>query len=232
MRWRFKSPASWLFTQPFIQAQINENIKAPRRWPLWGEFTGEFPPPQMASNAENVSIWWRLLIAMCYPQSAIESIVVLLCSLAVRGRWYTDIYICATLKLWQLHDLNKPHFEGSWHQYSRCKLMCVSNMTKSSIYVRMVYLNGIYTNDLLVWGDGCYWNPLVIPLGVFKENLWIEICCTCDLIARITLLCKCHLQQWNFSLLYCYVWHWHSINHRIEPQPLILMMWLQRKCIQ
>ena len=36
--------------------QINENIKAPRHWSLWGEFTGEFPA-QMASNAENVSIW-------------------------------------------------------------------------------------------------------------------------------------------------------------------------------
>ena len=36
--------------QPFIQAQIIENIKAPRHWPLCGEFT---------SNAEIVSIWWR-----------------------------------------------------------------------------------------------------------------------------------------------------------------------------
>ena len=26
--------ASRLFTQPFIQAQIKENIKAPRYWPL------------------------------------------------------------------------------------------------------------------------------------------------------------------------------------------------------
>ena len=38
-RWRLKSSASRLFTQPFIQAQIEENIKAPRHWPLWGEFT-------------------------------------------------------------------------------------------------------------------------------------------------------------------------------------------------
>ena len=40
--------------------QIKENIKAPRHWPLCREFTGtgEFPA-QMASNAENVSIWWR-----------------------------------------------------------------------------------------------------------------------------------------------------------------------------
>ena len=44
----------------FIQALIKQNIKAPRHCPLCGEFTGtgEFPA-QMASNAENVSIWWR-----------------------------------------------------------------------------------------------------------------------------------------------------------------------------
>ena len=43
-----------------IQAQIKENIKALRHWPLCWEFTGtgEFPA-QRASNAENVSIWWR-----------------------------------------------------------------------------------------------------------------------------------------------------------------------------
>ena len=52
-----------------IRAQIKENIKAPHHWPLCGEFTGdrwagnspgtgEFPA-QKASNAENVSIWWR-----------------------------------------------------------------------------------------------------------------------------------------------------------------------------
>ena len=35
------SPASRLFTQPFIQTQIKENIKAPRHWPLCGEFTGD-----------------------------------------------------------------------------------------------------------------------------------------------------------------------------------------------
>ena len=46
--------------QPFIQTHIKENIKAPRHWPLCGEFTGtgEFPA-QRASYAENVAIWWR-----------------------------------------------------------------------------------------------------------------------------------------------------------------------------
>ena len=35
------TPASPLFTQPFIRAQIKENIKAPRHWPFCGEFTGD-----------------------------------------------------------------------------------------------------------------------------------------------------------------------------------------------
>ena len=38
--WRLKSPASRVFSQPFLQAQIKENIKAPRHWPLCVEFTG------------------------------------------------------------------------------------------------------------------------------------------------------------------------------------------------
>ena len=43
---------------PIVYSGANqENIKAPRHWPLRGELTGtgEFPA-QMASNAENASI--------------------------------------------------------------------------------------------------------------------------------------------------------------------------------
>ena len=59
--WRLKSPALRLFTQPFVQVQMKENIKALRHWPLWGEFTGDcwIPHSQRASDAENVSIWSR-----------------------------------------------------------------------------------------------------------------------------------------------------------------------------
>ena len=38
-RWGLKSPASRLFTHPFIQVQIKENIHVPCHWPLWGEIT-------------------------------------------------------------------------------------------------------------------------------------------------------------------------------------------------
>ena len=76
---RLKSPASSLFTQPFIRAQIKENIKAPRHRPLCGEFTGGrwIPrageiPAQMASNAKNASIWWRHheQVPMCYRHTS------------------------------------------------------------------------------------------------------------------------------------------------------------------
>ena len=40
-QWRLKSPVSRLLTQPFVRAQIEENIKAPRDWPLSREFTGD-----------------------------------------------------------------------------------------------------------------------------------------------------------------------------------------------
>ena len=48
-----KSPDLRLFTQPFIQEQIQENVTGlcARNSPVI--------PAQMASNAENVSIWWH-----------------------------------------------------------------------------------------------------------------------------------------------------------------------------
>ena len=36
-----QTPVSRLFTQLFVQVQIKENIKVPRHWPFWGEFTGD-----------------------------------------------------------------------------------------------------------------------------------------------------------------------------------------------
>ena len=49
---------SIVYSTVCVQAEIKENIKAPRHWPLCGEFIGEFPV-QRASNAERISIWWR-----------------------------------------------------------------------------------------------------------------------------------------------------------------------------
>ena len=60
MRWRLKSPVSSLFAQPFVRAHIKETSKLRVAGLCEGNspVTGEFPS-QRASNAENVSIWWR-----------------------------------------------------------------------------------------------------------------------------------------------------------------------------
>ena len=62
LQWRHKGHDGVSNHQPhhcllnlLFRVQIKENSKAPCHWPLG---TGKFPA-QMASNAENVSIWWR-----------------------------------------------------------------------------------------------------------------------------------------------------------------------------
>ena len=42
-RCHLKSPASRLFAEPFVQVQMKENFKAPRHWPLCGEFLAQKP---------------------------------------------------------------------------------------------------------------------------------------------------------------------------------------------
>ena len=76
--WRLRSPASWLFIQSFIQAQIRENIKALRHWPLCGEFTGDRwitriveLLAQMDSNAETV---FYLITSSSFGSSSCYSI--------------------------------------------------------------------------------------------------------------------------------------------------------------
>ena len=59
-RWCVKSPASRLFSQPFVHAQIKDNIKTLRHWPLWRKPTLICGfSVQRATNTENVTIWWR-----------------------------------------------------------------------------------------------------------------------------------------------------------------------------
>ena len=67
LQWRHNWPDGVSNHQPhdcllnrLLRRRSKKKIKAPRHWPLRGNSpeTGEFPA-QMASNAENVSNWWR-----------------------------------------------------------------------------------------------------------------------------------------------------------------------------
>ena len=76
-QWRLKSPASRLFTEAFIRAQIKGNIKARRHWPLCGEFTGDRWIPRtngqqrgkcfhlMTSSCEEwIRCYWKIFVSM------------------------------------------------------------------------------------------------------------------------------------------------------------------------
>ena len=54
MRWRLKSPVSQLFTQPFVQTQIKENIFTSLAF-----VSHRWIPLTKGQSREIVSIWWR-----------------------------------------------------------------------------------------------------------------------------------------------------------------------------
>ena len=64
-RWRLKSPASGLFTKPFVQAQIKENTKAPRHWPLWGEFRWQVNSPDKGPVTRKMFPFDDVIITTC-----------------------------------------------------------------------------------------------------------------------------------------------------------------------
>ena len=77
--WRFKSPVSRLFTQPFVLAQIKENTKAPRDWSLWVEFTGDRWIPR--TKVQWRRKWFHLMTSSWPSQSK-------LCNCVARPGWH------------------------------------------------------------------------------------------------------------------------------------------------
>ena len=69
-RWRLESPVSGLFTQMFNHVQIKENIKAPRHWPLCGEFTGDRWIPR--TEGQKRGKCFHLMTSSCQPDKNIN----------------------------------------------------------------------------------------------------------------------------------------------------------------
>ena len=158
MRWRLKSPALRLFTQPLIQTQMKENIKAPRHWPLCGELTGtgEFPA-QMASNAENVSIWWRHheILQLYISYSMCQPLYMLTLSTEIHG-WrcaiLTDGSVIHVSTAWTLHRfilvfywycLIYMHVLSQQWRNKNCEL----NWINASVYLGLDELTDIIVHD-------------------------------------------------------------------------------------
>ena len=147
--WRLKSPSSRLFTQIFLQAQIKENAKASRHWPCAGisPVTCE-SPAQMASNAENVTIWWR------HHEDAGNALVVFLC------HWnYPPTRKHRRLPSYALKLPERSHDDISHDSETGPLCMCVCVCV---IYRWLVEFPGRSTGD--------WWNSLVLAWTHFWAN--------------------------------------------------------------
>ena len=110
-RWRLKPPASPLFIQMFVQAQIKENIKAPRHWPLWGEFTVD-------RNAEKFP-FDDIILDHCFVKQQQDKNFSHICVTSSRFGTHTWIYV--SLSLDWLHNVNFPSV------WSRIVIFSLSN---------------------------------------------------------------------------------------------------------
>ena len=72
-RWRLKLPAARVFTQSFIQAQIKENIKDPRHWHLWWEFTGDRWIPR--TKGQWCGKYFHLMTSSCTSCAAVTVLI-------------------------------------------------------------------------------------------------------------------------------------------------------------
>ena len=66
-RMRLKSPASRLFTQAFIRAQIKGNIKAPRHWPTWGRQASCGPREPCCLSIETILVLFKITAKSLRP---------------------------------------------------------------------------------------------------------------------------------------------------------------------
>ena len=100
-----------------VQEQIRGNIKAPRYWPLWGEFTD---PAQRTSNTGNLPIWWsHHRRGWWWGQSTI-SVPVILWNIFQPGVPATRSGYKSCLKQEELKDI---HFFNEWIRCTLCKAL-------------------------------------------------------------------------------------------------------------
>ena len=124
------------------------NIKAPRHWPLWGEFTGtgEFPA-QRANNAENVSIWWRHHVMNNKGDCAIQ---------CIRPNRFLNSNLVKSLLLMTSVSMSK-RFE-ILHTALQCRALCkISKLFNRTEQSRTVWSTKHYTK--------CKWNQYVMLIS-------------------------------------------------------------------
>ena len=170
-----------MFTQTFIQTQIKENIKAPRHWPLCGEFTGtgEFPA-QRASYAENVSIWWRHhMIYLFYSKPFAQQIP--LAKILVYdindakhssiGRDTIIFYAC-TMEVWHISSyfvIRTRLKDDIWPHLTLFRLFCDPDRGQDDIWPHLTQFNTSRDRGQV---ENCAIEPCLTSLTHLKRHEW------------------------------------------------------------
>ena len=146
-RWRLKSPASRMFTQLLFRRTSKKTSKlrvtclCERNSPRTGVF-----PAQRASNAENVSIWWRqhvafqiFIIALFWAVSSILSVTAdLWRHIAVSCAFHLHIVLC------HMHTFNGLNLRSWFHILFPCtiaNLLLVATILLSSSLSLLLWLS-------------------------------------------------------------------------------------------
>ena len=161
---------SQVFTQPYVQAQVKENIKAPCHWPLRGEFTRNWWILRtqgqllgkgfdlMTSPWASTTWYWRQHCSTVYPKKYAHGFcfAVLCC-----GYTLTDFPISirlTSLALWQSNDcpsaskatlMNMDKY-FMWIHYER-----LHNHNKAKHNKTVCIFLGIYCSTTWYWRQHC-----------------------------------------------------------------------------
>ena len=92
-RWRLKSPASLLLTQPFIQVQIKENTQASRHWLfVWGIHRGPVNFPHNGPVTRKMLPFDDVIISYAFSWGQKSSIIWINFSKQFVNEWQASIY--------------------------------------------------------------------------------------------------------------------------------------------
>ena len=169
-----------MFTQPFIQMQIKENIKAPRHWPLCGEFTGDRWIPR--TNGQLRGKCFHLMTSSCRPfKFNTKYDDVIMSSFQIPHKiFYPHIERCRffpQVKLSELFDIRAHQYFWIAHGVTSCArtgnaLICVAIFSficfrTTVIYIYLCLVRQWWHNDMVIQAVA------TISISIFVEQSFL-----------------------------------------------------------
>ena len=117
--------------KPFVHAQIKEIVKAPRHWPLWGEFTGGLWIP--LTKGQKRPMWRQARVPISGPEAAVGRFTKGVNAKMGLG-WRVIIQIIAAVS-----QRNCAHVTTAllaWHEHSFAVITILGSQIQEIIFVK------------------------------------------------------------------------------------------------